>query len=85
MLVTFELLEVEQSYISLLKALVSGITAVGAQECGCMFRLCHTSLKMGLILHKTEIVCRVMLLSVLGFESIGSTKSKFVAEIAVKC
>ena len=64
LLVTFELLEVEQSYIPLLKALVSGINAVGAQGCGCMFRLCHTSLKMGLLLHKTEIVCRVMLLSV---------------------
>ena len=64
MLVTFELLEVEQSYIPLLKALVSGINAVGAQGCGCMFRLCHTSLKMGLLLHKTEIVCSVMLLSV---------------------
>ena len=52
LLVTFELLEVEQSYkpsyIPLLKALVSGINAVGAQGCGCMFRLCHTSLKIGL-------------------------------------
>ena len=54
LLVTFELLEVEQSYIPLLKALVSGINAVGAQGCGCMFRLCHTSLKMGLLLHKTS-------------------------------
>ena len=64
LLATFEPLEVEQSYIPLLKALVSGINDVGAQGCGCMFRLCHTSLKMGLLLHKTEIVCRVMLLSV---------------------
>ena len=64
LLVTFELLEVEQSYIPLLKALVSGINAVGAQGCGCMFRLCHTSLKMGLLLHKTEKVCRLMLSSV---------------------
>ena len=59
LLVTFELLEVEP----FLKALVSGIYAVGAQGCGCMFRLCYTSLKMGLLLHKTEILCRVMLLS----------------------
>ena len=64
LLVTFELLEVEQSYIPLLKALVSGINAVGAQGCGCMFRLCHTSLKMGLLLHKTEKVCRLILSSV---------------------
>ena len=64
LLVTFDLLDVEQSYIPLLKALVSGINAVGAQGCGCMFTLCHTSLKMGLLLHKTEIVCRVMLLTV---------------------
>ena len=64
LLVTFVLLEVEQSYIPLLKALVSGINAVGAQGCGCMFRLCHTSLKMGLLLHKTEIVCRVTLMTV---------------------
>ena len=67
LLVTFELLEVEQSYIPLLKALVSGINAVGAQGCGCMFRLCHTSLKMGLLLHKTEKVCRLMLSSVYNF------------------
>ena len=64
LLVTFELLEVEQSYIPLLKALVSGINAEGAQGCGCMFRLCHTSLKMGLLLHKTEKLCRLMLSSV---------------------
>ena len=34
--------------------LLSGINAVGAQGCGCMFRVCHTSLKMGLLLHKTS-------------------------------
>ena len=72
LLVTFELLEVEQSYIPLLKALMCGINAVGAQGCGCMFRLCHTSLKMGLLLHKTEKVCRLMLSSVLSILNLES-------------
>ena len=40
LLVTFELLEVEQSYIPLLKALMCGIDAVGAQGGGCMLTLC---------------------------------------------
>ena len=40
LLVTFELLEVEQSYTPLLKALVSGINAVGAQGGGCMLTFC---------------------------------------------
>ena len=60
LLVTFELLEVEQSYIPLLKALMCGINAVGAQGSGCMFTLCHAPLKMAVLLHKTEKVCRVM-------------------------
>ena len=75
LLITFEPLEIEQSYVPLLKALMSGINAVGAQGCGCMFRLCHTSLKMGLLLHKTEKVCRLMLLSVLIIET--SVNSSF--------
>ena len=45
LLVTFELLKVEQSYIPLLKALMCGINAVGAQRCGC-----HAYLKMGVLL-----------------------------------
>ena len=56
LLVTFELLEVEQSYIPLLKALMCGINAAGAQRCGCMFTFCHAYLKMGVLLHKMEIV-----------------------------
>ena len=52
LLVTFELLEVEQSYIPLLKALMCGINAVGAQGCGCMFTFCHAPLKIALLLHK---------------------------------
>ena len=57
LLVTFELLEVEQSYIPLLKALMCGIDAVEDQGCGCMFTLCHAYLKMGVLLHKMAIVC----------------------------
>ena len=64
LLVTFELLEVKQSYLPLLKVLMCGINAVGAQGSGCMLTLCHAPLKMAVLLHKTEIVCRVMLLSV---------------------
>ena len=52
LLVTFELLEVEQSYIPLLKALMSGINAVGAQRCSCMSTFCHAPLIMALLLHK---------------------------------
>ena len=50
LLVTFELLEVEQSYIPLLKALMCGIGAVEVQGCGCMFTFCHAYLKMGVLL-----------------------------------
>ena len=64
LLVTFELLEVEQSYIPLLKALMCGINAVGAQGSGCMFTLCHAPLKMAVLLHKTGNVCRVMITAV---------------------
>ena len=52
LLVTFEPLEVEQSYIPLLKALKCGINAVGAQGRGCSFSLCHAHLKIALLLHK---------------------------------
>ena len=33
-----------------------GINAVGAQGSGCTFTLCHTPLKMAVLLHKTEKV-----------------------------
>ena len=56
LLVTFELLEVEQCYTPLLKALMCGIDAVEAQGCGCMFIFCHAYLKIGVLLHKMEIV-----------------------------
>ena len=52
LLVTFEPLEVEQSYIPLLKALICGIDVVGAQGCSCMSTFCHAPLKIALLLHK---------------------------------
>ena len=64
LLVTFEFLEVEQSYISLLKALMCGINAVGAQGCGCIFTFCHAYLKMGVLLHKMASVCKQALMTV---------------------
>ena len=45
-----------QGYIPLLEALMCGIDAVEAQGCGCMFTFCHAYLKMGVLLHKMEIV-----------------------------
>ena len=53
LLVTFEPLEIEQSYIPLLKALKCGINAVGGQGCGCMSTFCHASLEIAVLLHKT--------------------------------
>ena len=52
LLVTFESLEVEQSYIPHLKALRCGINVVGAQGCSCMSTFCHAPLKIALLLHK---------------------------------
>ena len=56
LLVTFEPLEVEQSYIPLLKALMCGINVKRAQGCDCMFTFCHAYPKMGVLLHKMAIV-----------------------------
>ena len=64
LLVTFELLEIEQSYIPFLKALMCGINIVGAQESGCMFTLCHAPLKMAVLLHKMASVCKQALMTV---------------------
>ena len=49
--VTFEPLELEQSYIHHLKALMCGINASRGQGHGCRFTMCHASLKMALLLH----------------------------------
>ena len=64
MLVTFESLEVEQSYIPHLKDLMCGINAVGAQGCGCMFTFYHVLLKMGVLLHKMPKVLFFLVLAV---------------------
>ena len=52
LLTTFEPLEVEQSYIPLLKALMCGINAIGTQGCSCMSTFCHAPQKIALLLHK---------------------------------
>ena len=54
LLVTFEPPEVEQSYIPLLKALMCGINALGAQGCGCMSTFCLAPKKIAVLLHKIE-------------------------------
>ena len=60
LVITFEPLEVQP----LLKALMCGINAVGAQGCGCMFTFFHAYLKMGFLLHKMEIVCNQKFMAV---------------------
>ena len=69
LLVTFEPLEVEQSYIPLLKALMCGINAVGAQGCSCMSTFCHAPLKIALLLHKMANECKQPLVAVYILES----------------
>merc|ERR1712212_198241 len=64
LLVTFELLEIQQSYVPILKALMCGINAAGAQRCGCMFTFCHAYLNMGVLLHKMAIVCNQKVMAV---------------------
>ena len=56
LLVTFESLEVEQSAIPHLKALICGINDVEAQGCGCMLTFCHAYPKIGVLLHEMAIV-----------------------------
>ena len=64
MTLTFEFLEVEQSYKPLLKALMCGIDAVGAQGCSCMSTFCHAPLKIALLLHKMANECKQPLVAV---------------------
>ena len=54
LLATFEPLDIQQSYIPLLKALMCGIIAVGAQGSGCMFTFCHAPLKAAVLLQKWQ-------------------------------
>ena len=53
LLVTFEPLEIQQSNIPLLKALMCGNNAVEAQGCGYMSTFCHPPQKIAVLLHKT--------------------------------
>ena len=55
-LITFEPLELKQSYIPHLKVLMCRINALDVQRCGYIFILCYTHLKLALLLHKTELV-----------------------------
>ena len=64
LLVTFEPLDIQQSYIPLLKALKCGINAVGAQGRGFSSLLCHAHLKMGVLLHKEASRRFIMILAV---------------------
>ena len=54
--VTFEPLELEQSYIHHLKALMCGINASRGQGHGGRFTMCRASLEMTLLLHKEALV-----------------------------
>ena len=47
-----EPLDLEQSYIPHLKALMCGINAADAQRCDCMFTFCYAYPKLGVLLHK---------------------------------
>ena len=55
-LITFEPLEQKQSYIPLLKVLMCGMNARGAQRHDGIFMLQYISLKMAVLLHKTALV-----------------------------
>ena len=48
----------------LLKALMCGTNAVGAEGSGCMVTLCHAPLKMEVLLHKMASVCKQALMTV---------------------
>ena len=63
-MVTFEPLEMEQNYVPLLKALMCGINAGGAQGCACMLTFCHAPLKIAVLLHKMPKVPFVLVLAV---------------------
>ena len=54
-LITFEPLELKQSYIPHLKVLMCGINASEVQWCGCIFILHYTHQKLTLLLHKTAL------------------------------
>ena len=61
---TFEPLEIYQSYIPFWKAQECGINALWSQGRGCISILCHTSLKMAILLHKEATRRFIMILAV---------------------
>ena len=54
--ISFEPLEINQSYISHLKVLLGGINATSSQWCGFIFILCYTHSKLALLLYKQGLV-----------------------------
>ena len=64
LLVTFEPLDIQQSYIPLLKALKCVINSVGAHGRDCSSLLCHPHLKMDVLLHKQATICSLMSMAV---------------------
>ena len=59
-LITFEALELKQSYMSHLKVLVCGMNTSSSHWLGCIFILCYTHLKIVLLLYKTVLVNYLM-------------------------
>ena len=55
-LIAFEPLDINQSYVPHLKALVSGINASRSQWCGFIFILCYIYLKLTILLYKQGFV-----------------------------
>ena len=55
-LITFELLELKQSYIPHLKVLMCGINGFSYQWFGCIYILCYNHLNLALLLRKTVLV-----------------------------
>ena len=55
-LITFEPLELKQSYIPHLKVLMNGINALDAKRCGYIFVQCNTHLNLALSIQKTVFV-----------------------------
>ena len=82
-LITFEPLEQKQSYIPLLKVLMCGMNAWGAQWHGGIFILQYTSLKMVLLLHKTALVNFPMATTVI-WETIVEIKRAYIGKVPLK-
>ena len=86
-MVTFEPLDIQQSYIPLLKALKCGINAVGAQGRGCSSLLCHAHLKMSVLLQKqaNERFILILAVYVFLFERIGILETRLIRQCPRLC